>query len=106
MSSRILGVTPTAPGFTKIAIRPQPCGLKFARGTVPTPHGNVDVEWRREGGQFTLKVTVPAGGSADVVLPVAGTQVSVDGVARKDAKRGAAIPVAAGTHEFAVTGVS
>lgn len=106
MSSRILGVTLAAPGFTKIAVRPQPCGLKFARGTVPTPHGNVDVDWRRDGPKFTLKVTVPAGSSADVVLPVAGTQVSVDGVARKDAKPGAAIPVAAGTHEIAVTGIS
>jgi hypothetical protein len=106
MSSRILGVSPAAPGFAKIAIRPQLCGLKFARGTVPTPHGNVDVDWRREGAQFTLKVTIPVGGSAEIVLPFAGTQVNVDGVAQKAAKPGAAIPVAAGTHAIVVTGIS
>ena len=106
MSSRILGVTPAAPGFAKIAIRPQPCGLNFARGTVPTPHGNVDGDWRREGAQFTLKVTVPAGSSADVMLLVAGKQVSVDGIAQKAAKPGTAIPVAAGTHVVAVMAIS
>jgi alpha-L-rhamnosidase len=106
MSSRILGVTPATPGFAKIAIRPQPCGLKFARGVVPTPHGNVDVDWRREGAQFTLKVTVPSGTTAHIVLPVAGTQVSVDGVALKAAKPGAAIPVVAGAHTLTVTGIS
>jgi hypothetical protein len=106
MSARILGVTPAAPGFTKIAIRPQPCGLKFARGIVPTPHGDVAADWRREGAQFTLKVTVPAGASAEVVLPVSGTQVSVDGVALKTAQPGAAIPVAPGTHVIAVKGIS
>jgi hypothetical protein len=106
MSARILGVTPAAPGFAIIAIRPQPCGLKFARGTVPTPHGNVDVDWRREGDRFTLRVSVPAGASAEVVLPIAGTQVRVDGVALKIAKPGAAIPVAPGTHMIAVNGIS
>jgi hypothetical protein len=53
-----------------------------------------------------LKVTVPAGASAEVVLPVTGTQVTVDGVALKAAKPGTAIPVAAGTHVIAVMGIS
>jgi len=106
MSSRILGVTPATPGFARIAIRPQLCGLKFARGVVPTPHGDVAVDWWRESAQFTLKLTVPAGASAEVVLPVAGTHVSVDGVALKAAKPGAAIPVAPGTHVIVVSGVA
>jgi hypothetical protein len=53
-----------------------------------------------------LKVTVPAGASAEVVLPVAGTQVSLDGVALKAAKPGTAIPVSAGTHTIVVGGVA
>jgi hypothetical protein len=105
MSSRILGVTPTAPGFTKIAIRPQTCGLNFARGTVATPHGNVDVDWRREGAQFTLRVTVPAGSSADVVLPVAGTSISVDGKQLSDRRAGASIAIPSSAHEIVVSGI-
>jgi alpha-L-rhamnosidase len=69
MSSRILGVTPAAPGYAKISIRPQPCGLAWARGIVPTPRGDVFVEWRRAAGKFSLHVMVPAGATADVWLP-------------------------------------
>ncbi len=54
MSSRILGVTPTEPGFSEFAIAPQPCGLKYARGRVPTPHGAIEVEWKLDGGEAKI----------------------------------------------------
>jgi hypothetical protein len=66
---RILGVTPTSPGFTRIAIRPHVCGLTHARGSVCTPHGLVEVAWRNEAGRFTLDAVVPAGITASVTLP-------------------------------------
>jgi|SRR5208282_544176 len=69
MSARVLGVTPTSPGFKTMAIRPSPCSLTWAKGTVPTPHGNLSVSWKLAGDQFTLDVTVPAGTEADVILP-------------------------------------
>jgi len=106
MSSRILGVTPAAPGFAKIAIHPEPCGLQFARGVVPTPHGNVAVDWRRDGAQFALQVTVPAGTTAEVVVPVTGKQTTVDGKASKVVRPGAAIPLTAGAHTIVVAGVA
>lgn len=70
MSARLLGVTPATPGYRTIAIRPQPCGLAWARGRVPTPFGEVAVAWAQHAGRFTMDVTVPAGARADVVLPV------------------------------------
>jgi hypothetical protein len=70
MSSKILGVTPASPGFTTIAIRPTLCNLDFARGTVPSPHGNIDVAWQRQPDRLTLKVTIPPGTQAIVALPV------------------------------------
>ncbi len=105
MSSRILGVTPAAPGFAKIAIRPQPCGLKFARGTVPTPHGNVDVDWRRDRDRFMLRATVPNGTQAEFTPPAEGTAVTLDGKPLLNRRAGTAIAVPAGRHVVVVSGL-
>lgn len=102
MSSRVLGVTSSSPGFRTIAVRPMPCGLTWAKGKVPTPHGDVAVAWSSGADKFELEVTVPAGSEADVVVPVAdfaNPAVTVNG---KPAS--ASVRVPAGTHRFEVTG--
>jgi alpha-L-rhamnosidase len=58
-SGRILGVRPAAPGCRAMAIRPYPCGLDFARGVVPTPLGDVEVDWRISDGVFRLRYRAP-----------------------------------------------
>lgn len=45
LPSVILGVRPTAPGYEKMDAKPVPGYLKWARGTVITPKGSVDVGW-------------------------------------------------------------
>jgi hypothetical protein len=42
----ILGVTPAAPGFTQFNLKPHPAGLTAAKGDIPTPYGNIHVEWK------------------------------------------------------------
>jgi len=69
MSSQILGVSPAEPGFKTITIRPQLCDLTWAKGSVPTPQGNVTVDWKREGNKLSLDITLPKGSEADVILP-------------------------------------
>lgn len=66
---RVLGVTPVEPGFARIAIAPNLCGLDHAAGSVCTPHGMIDVAWRVEGGKFRLTATKPAGIAASVRAP-------------------------------------
>ena len=41
-----LGVVPTASGFCRYEVRPDLGGLKWMRGTVPTPNGEIKVEVR------------------------------------------------------------
>lgn len=55
----ILGVVPTAPGFDRVKIQPQACGLHSAQGTVPTPHGPIWVSWQEEDGDIKLTYDVP-----------------------------------------------
>jgi len=57
-----LGVAPVAEGFRRISVCPPELdGLEWAEGSVPTPHGRIDVEWSRENGSATLRLRVPQG---------------------------------------------
>ncbi len=68
LMTTVLGVQPTAPGFRHVSIRPQFPSLDFAQGTVPTPHGPIQVHWEKPD-TFTLEVTLPEGVTADIILP-------------------------------------
>lgn len=76
MSAHILGVTPTTPGFKRFAVRPHVCDLTWARGKVPTPHGDVEVSWKWADDKLALDVTVPAGTEAEVILPAKTQRVT------------------------------
>ncbi len=65
----VLGVQPSEAGFRRFSVAPNPGDLKWARGTVPTPRGDILVEWARDEQKFDLSVTVPEGATADVALP-------------------------------------
>lgn len=67
--STILGVTPAEPGFTTIAIEPRIGKLKWARGSVATAQGMVEVDWKLQDHHFELKVKVPDGVPAVIKLP-------------------------------------
>jgi hypothetical protein len=73
-STYILGVTPTAPGFSRFQVRPMPVKeVTWAKGVVPTPHGTIAAGWEIAGNTFKLNITVPEGAQAEVVLPKGGT---------------------------------
>ena len=42
----VLGITPLSKGLESILFSPKPCGLKWANGSVPTPYGTIDINWR------------------------------------------------------------
>jgi hypothetical protein len=98
MSARILGVQPSAPGFRRVAIRPTPSGLEWARGVVPTPHGKLEVSWQRSTREFHLHIIVPQNVKADVSLPLGGP-IQLDGKRVRTAVDGT-VRVPAGTHEL------
>jgi len=73
-SAYILGVTPTAPGFSRFQVRPTPVReVTWAKGVVPTPHGPITAAWENTGKIFKLDLSVPQGAQADVLLPMGGT---------------------------------
>jgi alpha-L-rhamnosidase len=73
---------PSAPGFRKIIIHPQPDSrLTHAAAKYDSPYGQVSSDWSMESGKpFSLKVGIPANTSATIYLPSGGNnQITVDG---------------------------
>jgi hypothetical protein len=67
--SEILGVQPLKPGFAAIRIAPQPGPLEWADGTVITPRGPVQVNWRLADRPFGMEVVGPSGVPLTVITP-------------------------------------
>jgi len=55
----LLGVRPLAPGFRKAAIKIYPGHLTHASGSVPTPHGFIDVRWNLVKGGLEVEFSAP-----------------------------------------------
>ena len=55
----LAGVTPAAPGFSRVRIAPQPAGLGRVRVTVPHPRGTVDADLAFENESVSGSVTLP-----------------------------------------------
>ena len=65
------GVRQTAPMWRRVSFRPLPDmpEVDHCRTTLPTPHGRLRVEWRRDGTMADVALTVPDSVTVDVELP-------------------------------------
>jgi hypothetical protein len=61
LTAYVLGVRPTSPGFRTFVVEPHPGGLAWARGSVPTPHGDLRVSWSTARGELAISVEAPRG---------------------------------------------
>lgn len=104
LTNYALGVQPASPGFASYVAQPHPADLRWARGTVPTPHGAISFSWAYGRGKMTARVTAPVGG--EVILPAVG-RARLDG---KPVPRAAgtttAVQVGPGTHTLVVSTAS
>lgn len=55
----ILGIRPLAPGFKKVLITPNLCGLEWARGSVPVPGGRISIQCENKNGELKVRVSGP-----------------------------------------------
>ncbi len=61
LTTHVLGVRPAAPGYDRAEIRPRFGPLLHLSGSVPTPHGLIEIELHRErGGAITIPERVTA----------------------------------------------
>lgn len=69
LSDHVLGITPLTHGFKTCLIQPFFGDLKFAHGSVPTPHGQIHVSWHRVGERLELTFSAPKGVSIHLSMP-------------------------------------
>lgn len=71
------GLAPAAPGWKRIRVAPEPGGTLTSASTAhDTPYGRASVAWRRDGDEVSVRAEIPAGTTAEVVLPD-GTRAEV-----------------------------
>jgi hypothetical protein len=82
LSGYVLGIRPTAPGFSSWIVEPQVGDLRFAQGQAPTPHGPIVSRWRRGRGSFVLTAGGPRRTTGQVAVPLLGAARTIarDGV--------------------------
>jgi len=70
LTSEVLGVQPSAPGFASVRVTPRPDLVADASGVVATPRGDVRVAWRRKSARrVQLEVALGGGMAGELVLP-------------------------------------
>jgi len=74
----VLGVQPAEPGFRRVTVAPNPGDLNWAKGTVPTPPGDIVVEWQKSDAAFDLVLSIPEKMKADIALPLPAGCVEPD----------------------------
>jgi hypothetical protein len=73
LTQHVLGIRPVAPGYTSVVFDPRPGNLDWAKGIVPSPQGDIHIEWRRGAdGRIQSEVKLPAGVR---LVPAAGLTV-------------------------------
>ncbi len=100
LTSYALGVQPASPGFGSYVARPHPANLRWAQGTVPTPHGAIEFRWAATKHEITATVVAPVGGT--LVLPGAGPS-TLDGRQIHSQRGVTAVKVGPGKHTLIVT---
>ncbi|MGD0296957.1 MAG: glycoside hydrolase family 78 protein [Bryobacteraceae bacterium] len=99
---------PDSPGFQKIEIHPLPdARLTRVHGEYDSIYGKISSDWRSEpGGQFTLKVTIPANTTATVYLPAGANSQVTEGGKPVEVQKGppgfVTAMIGSGSYEFRV----
>ena len=77
---RVAGIEPVTPGYKTFAVKPLVGGgLTEAKASMESPYGPISSEWKRQGDEFELKVTVPVNTSCQVTLPDGSSASAVSG---------------------------
>jgi alpha-L-rhamnosidase len=63
----VAGIRPAKPGFDVVLIEPHLGNLKHVSAAMPTPKGNIEVEYSRQGNNLQAEVTLPTGVSGEFV---------------------------------------
>ena len=83
LSMYVIGVTPSADGYSRYIISPNTEDIEWAQGKVPVPGGYISVRWKKEKNNksFILTIESPENKIGEVYIPIpdANYKIAVDG---------------------------
>jgi Bacterial alpha-L-rhamnosidase 6 hairpin glycosidase domain/Bacterial alpha-L-rhamnosidase C-terminal domain len=82
LTNELLGVNPTAGGFSQFTVLPHPPqGMSWAKGAIPTPHGPISTSWKQtdSGNDLAVFVKAPKGTTYSVGVPDSASTVKANG---------------------------
>ena len=77
LTEQVLGVTPVDPGYATWSITPHTGNLTWAKGAVPTRHGDIAVRWWSTSPIFALRAETPTGTNGTITIPATGKSVVI-----------------------------
>lgn len=107
LTHQLLGARPTSPGYATWEVRPQPAGVSWAQGQLPTPHGPLQVSWETAHTAFDVTVHVPGGTHGALTFPMDAREVTVRAGRRVlwDGRRHSDRTVQVSDHQVTVSGL-
>ncbi|MFF8881459.1 family 78 glycoside hydrolase catalytic domain [Streptomyces flaveolus] len=84
-TDRVAGIeqAPGSIGYRELLIDPAVVGdLTSASGSYRTPYGTVSTDWKRDGDRYRLRLSVPAGSTAEVHVPFTKGRVTAPDAAK------------------------
>jgi len=107
LMEQVLGIRPVAGGFARVNVRPDLCGMGWAKGAEPCPQGALKVDYEQDGSDFKASIELPEGVVAEVSMPVdrgeGSVQVdgrAVSGVSAENGTRLTILLSTPGLHEL------
>lgn len=78
---RVLGLEAIEAGYGRFQVKPLAgSGLDFAKGSLKTPYGRIDVAWEAVEEQLTVTVDVPVSTTCEIILPDGSKTIVPSGV--------------------------
>lgn len=80
LTRHVLGIQAVAPAYREWRVLPQSLGLKWAKGSQPTPYGSITVDWLYDDNELlTMSIFSPSGTNGTFSLPLPLRQSNATG---------------------------
>lgn len=69
LPQKVLGAEPLEAGWKSFRVKPNPGNLTWAKGTIPSPKGNININWKKQPGVFSMDISIPKNSKGVVYIP-------------------------------------
>lgn len=79
LPAEVLGVKPLHVGWRKLQVKPNPLDLREVKAIIPSPIGDVEVSYRKDGDGEEMHIVIPSEAQAEVMFPESAITHQIEG---------------------------